>query len=291
MTEDVSQNNFESYQSPEVKSNWWRIILYFLLVFGGAFVCFLPLLIFYPQIIDDSNSIRNDLDYLFVSQVATLAGVVLGTYWMIRKIEFRSLRSYRLKIDFKSLSEGFLLGILVMAITAFALSQFNLVNFTYAGFSSRLAISFFLYLLVAVIEEVMFRGYILTNLNEKLNPFLSLAFSSILFGLFHFGNDHFTWIGCATISLSGYLMGVMVLKTGSISSAIGLHWSWNFVQGPILGFAVSGHQENGLFQTTELASELLTGGKFGVEGSIVLTAIAAMIACFYTFRFFSLMRK
>ena len=173
-----------------------------------------------------------------------------------------------------------------MALVAIGFFMIGIVEFSYHGFSSRLAMSFFIYLFVAIVEEVMFRGYILTNLQEKMNPFWSLVTSSILFGFVHFGNDHFTWIGCATISMSGYLMGLLVLKSGSISSAVGLHWSWNFVQGPILGFAVSGHQEKGLFQITTLSTELLTGGKFGAEGSILLTAFAFTLAVYLSLKLF-----
>ncbi|MFM8849503.1 MAG: CPBP family intramembrane glutamic endopeptidase, partial [Cytophagales bacterium] len=109
---------------------------------------------------------------------------------------------------------------------------------------------------------------------------------SLLFGLAHVGNDHFTWFGFASIALSGYLMAVLSLKSGSISPAVGLHWSWNFVQGSILGFAVSGHAEKGVFEVRALANDTLTGGKFGAEGSILVMLFALTLAVCFSFKAF-----
>jgi membrane protease YdiL (CAAX protease family) len=286
-----NSNQKEAFRSPEIKSNWWRIILYFVLVLIGAFIFSIPLLAIYPQIIDNYDSLKDNLTYMLASQAATTAGAIGVTYVMVKKIEYRNIRSYRLTIDIHLAAIGFLYGLLIMALVAIGFFMIGIVEFSYYGFSSRLVMSFFIYLFVAIVEEVMFRGYILTNLQEKMNPFWSLIASSILFGLIHFGNDHFTWIGCATISISGWLMGLLVLRSGSISSAVGLHWSWNFVQGPILGFAVSGHQEKGLFQVTTLSTELLTGWGFGAEGSIVLTVFTFTLAVYLSLKFFHYSKK
>ena len=123
-------------------------------------------------------------------------------------------------------------------------------------------------------------------MNEKLTTFWAAVLSSLLFGLAHVGNDHFTWFGFASITLSGYLMAVLSLKSGSISPAVGLHWSWNFVQGPILGFAVSGDSEKGVFEVRGLANDVLTGGKFGAEGSVPVAAFAFALAVIYSIHFF-----
>ncbi len=86
--------------------------------------------------------------------------------------------------------------------------------------------------------------------------------------------------------LFGVLDGYMALKSGSISSAVGFHWSWNFVQGPILGFAVSGHTEKGVFQANSMATDVLTGGQFGAEGSILVALFTLTLAVYFSFKAF-----
>jgi uncharacterized protein len=281
------------YIKPQIESNWWRIVLYLVLCIVSIFVCSIPVVALFWDFIQEHNGdvLGSNLAYMFAIQLAMTLGIVGASWLMIKEIEYRNFSFYRLTFVGKSLIQGFAIGVIIMLLFSLLVEVLGIIEFNYVGLSTRLLISFFLYLLVAVAEEVLVRGYILTNLQEKMSPFLALLVSSLFFGMLHLGNQHFTWIGFTTISLSGFLMGLLTLKTGSISTAVGLHWSWNFVQGPVLGFAVSGHQENGLFQTNELANQLLTGGKFGAEGSIVLTAIGVMIACFYTVTFFSLKHK
>ena len=281
------------YRKPQIESNWWRIVLYLVLCIVSIFVCSIPVVALFWDFIQEHNRdvIGSNLAYMSAIQLAMTLGIVGASWLMIKEIEYRNFSFYRYTFVIKSLIQGFVIGVIMMLVFASLVYLLGIIEFNYVGLSTRLLISFFLYLLVALAEEVLVRGYILTNLQEKMSPFLALLVSSLFFGMLHLGNQHFTWIGFTTISLSGFLMGLLTLKTGSISTAVGLHWSWNFVQGPVLGFAVSGHQENGLFQTNELANQLLTGGKFGAEGSIVLTAIGVMIACFYTVTFFSLKHK
>lgn len=281
------------YRKPQIESNWWRIVLYLVLCIVSIFVCSIPVVALFWDFIQEHNRdvIGSNLAYMSAIQLAMTLGIVGASWLMIKEIEYRNFSFYRYTFVIKSLIQGFVIGVMMMLVFASLVYLLGIIEFNYVGLSTRLLISFFLYLLVALAEEVLVRGYILTNLQEKMSPFLALLVSSLFFGMLHLGNQHFTWIGFTTISLSGFLMGLLTLKTGSISTAVGLHWSWNFVQGPVLGFAVSGHQENGLFQTNELANQLLTGGKFGAEGSIVLTAIGVMIACFYTITFFSLKHK
>jgi membrane protease YdiL (CAAX protease family) len=281
------------YRKPQIESNWWRIVLYLVLCIVSIFVCSIPVVALFWDFIQEHNRdvIGSNLAYMSAIQLAMTLGIVGASWLMIKEIEYRNFSFYRYTFVIKSLIQGFVIGVIMMLVFASLVYLLGIIEFNYVGLSTRLLISFFLYLLVALAEEVLVRGYILTNLQEKMSPFLALLVSSLFFGMLHLGNQHFTWIGFTTISLSGFLMGLLTLKTGSISTAVGLHWSWNFVQGPVLGFAVSGHQENGLFQTNELANQLLTGGKFGAEGSIVLTAIGVMIACFYAVTFFSLKHK
>ncbi|MFM7485992.1 MAG: lysostaphin resistance A-like protein, partial [Cytophagales bacterium] len=170
-----------------MKSNWWRLTLYFIFFAIGAITC---TLLFFPQLIEDYESIQYDASYLLSSKAAFAVGVLGATHFMAKEIEYKQFSSYRLNIDLKLLGSGFLLGAAIMAFIAIALQALELVDFQYKEISPMVTANFLIYMLVAVIEEVIFRGYVLTNMNEKLTAFWAAALSSLLFGLAHVGNDH-----------------------------------------------------------------------------------------------------
>lgn len=276
------------YNKPQIQSNWWRIVFYLFLCIVSIAVCSFPVIAFFWDLIQEQarDVIGNNLAYMSAIQLAMTLGIVGASWLMIKEIEYRNISFYRYTFVGKSLIQGFVVGVIMMLAFAFIVYLLGIIEFKYVGLSTRLLISFFIYILVAVGEEVLVRGYILTNLQEKMNPFWGLFFSSFFFGILHLGNDHFTWIGFTTISLSGFLMGLMTLKAGSISTAIGLHLSWNFVQGPVLGFAVSGHQEIGILNPIALSSTTFSGGKFGAEGSIlmmILTLLSVVVVSYCWF--------
>ena len=97
--------------------------------------------------------------------------------------------------------------------------------------------------------------------------------SAGLFTLAHIFNPAITPIGVANIFLGGALLGINFIYTRSLLFSIGLHFGWNFIQGYLLGFAVSGYSAPTLLQQELKGHPVLTGGEFGVEGSIVTTGL------------------
>jgi membrane protease YdiL (CAAX protease family) len=274
------------YRKPQIESNWWRLVLYLFLVFIIALLFFIPFAPFFLDLMQEGRRdvLDNSIAYTTAMQFVNVAGVVGASWLMIKGIEYRTFSFYRFIFEGKSLLNGFTIGAIIMVVFAFLVYLLGIIEFTYVGFSIKLLVGLFIYLFVAIGEEALVRGYILTNLQERIAPFFALLFSSFFFGFIHVGNDHFTWVGFATILLGGFLMGLLTLKTNSISAAIGLHWSWNFVQGSVLGFAVSGHQEFGILRPTPRSSDLLTGGKFGAEGSLLLVILSLLtigLGCYF----------
>ncbi|MBN2426891.1 MAG: CPBP family intramembrane metalloprotease [Deltaproteobacteria bacterium] len=142
---------------------------------------------------------------------------------------------------------------------------------------------FFLYIICqAAFEELLARGYLFRNFAEGLNfkkigvrraAWLSWIVISLLFGLAHLGNPDATVISTLNLIMIGLTLGAGVLLTGELAIPIGLHLSWNFAQGNIFGFPVSG-----LSYPSEIASlvrieqngpKLWTGGKFGPEAGLL----------------------
>ena len=149
-------------------------------------------------------------------------------------------------------SEPFLVGILFMA------GVFGLVGFY---------------------EEVFSRGYGLKNLAEGLNlPFLGprralvLAWliSSVFFGVGHATNPHAGLVSTLGVTAAGLQLGLGYLLTGRLGISVGLHFSWNFFQGNVFGFPVSGRD----FQVSFLGISqggpgVWTGGAFGPEAGLL----------------------
>ena len=147
---------------------------------------------------------------------------------------------------------------------------------------NSILLSLILFLAVAFLEELFFRGYILGNLMLSMNRWIALLVSSLVFTVVHMPNAHFTPIGFAAIFLAGMLLGTPYIYTRSLWLPISLHFSWNFFQGTIFGFSVSGIKEYALITQSRPADSILNGGEFGFEGSLLaviflVLAIAALI--------------
>ena len=107
-----------------------------------------------------------------------------------------------------------------------------------------------LFILVGAYEEPVFRGYQLKNIAEGFNfgrlsgrnaVFLGWIISSILFGLLHAANPRATAYTTFKITLGGLFLGLPLMLTGELALSIGIHVAWNFLQGNVFGFPVSGN--------------------------------------------------
>ncbi len=119
-------------------------------------------------------------------------------------------------------------------------------------------------------EELLTRGYLLQNLADGTNMFWAIVISSALFGLMHLGNPGATWVSTLGILLAGLFLAMPYILTRQLWISIGLHIGWNFAEGVIYGLPVSGIDTFRLIHSSVSGSELLTGGGFGPEASLIL---------------------
>ena len=124
-------------------------------------------------------------------------------------------------------------------------------------------------IMIGFYEEIVFRGYVLQNLLKSWNKWLALAVSSLVFASFHLNNPGMTLIPFINLFLAGVILGISYVYTKNLWFAIAFHFAWNFFQGPILGYKVSGLTLSALLQTEMKGDDLLTGGSFGFEGSVI----------------------
>jgi membrane protease YdiL (CAAX protease family) len=129
-----------------------------------------------------------------------------------------------------------------------------------------------LFLVGAVGEELMFRGYLQANLCEGMGSVPALVVTCLLFGVFHALNPHFSWVALLNVALAGLSLGYGRLVTGALWLPMAYHLSWNLTQGALLSLPVSGVRYGGLLEVTDLGiAPLLTGGAFGPEGGWIST--------------------
>ncbi len=126
-----------------------------------------------------------------------------------------------------------------------------------------------------VMEEILFRGILLRHLEDFGGSWFGLLASSAVFGLAHYYNPNSSlWASVLIAVEAGVLLGGAYMLTRSLWAPIGLHAAWNFTQGEIYDVPVSGIDGTGLVEAKLSGPELLSGGAFGLEASVIALVIA-----------------
>lgn len=244
-------------------------------------VCFVP-----TSIILQFNFVQQIQNELITDIIAELGLclAVIGGLLMV----FRLLKQYSFSALFMvsphSIS-GFFKGGLIGLILIFSCASLTLLNgnviFSLGDIKLSLIIAYVVfYIFVAVFEELFFRTFPLFIFAERYPIGFAIFLSSTLFGLAHIGNDGFSWLAMLNISLAGALFAIFTLQKMNISWAIGIHFGWNFTQGTILGYEVSGGKSPGILVAKPVGEAYLSGGTFGIESSVFCTALLVILIVF-----------
>lgn len=219
---------------------------------------------------------RNLLKGLFVS-----ASCVLSYILFFKKYDKRIVTELALKGLAKNLLIGAAIGFILQSLTILVMYLNGNYSITKVNPVSFILIPLALMFTVAVIEEILVRGIIFRIMEEKLGSYISLAFSSILFGVLHLANPNGTLISGICITTAGFLFGVLFIYSRNLWMPIALHFAWNFTQSGIFGAITSGNEKtNSLLEAQIQGPEFITGGAFGPEGSIqaiIFCALATII--------------
>jgi CAAX protease family protein len=130
-----------------------------------------------------------------------------------------------------------------------------------------------MFLPAAVHEELLFRGYAFQKL-YRWKPGFAVLFVALLFAALHANNDSVTLLGLLNVFLGGILLGLAYARYQRLWFPIGIHLGWNLMTGPILGHEVSGYEPmRTLWREAGGGPVWVTGGEFGLEGSVWVTVV------------------
>ena len=175
---------------------------------------------------------------------------------------------------------GLLVGFFFMVLVVSTIVATGSATVGWKGFmADRQLDMFMMFLAVAVGEEMILRGVIFRWIDERWNTGVALLISAILFGWMHISNDNATWWSSLAIAIeAGLLLGAAYKWSGTLWLPIGIHWAWNYVQGNIFGLAVSGmNAGTTMLVTTANGPDIITGGAFGPEASIISVALGTFL--------------
>ena len=213
--------------------------------------------------------------------VATLATYAA----FVRFVERRGVTELARSGAASELGAGFALGFALFALTMLVLWLLGQVEVVAAGGWTAFGYPLLDAVIAAVTEEVLMRGVLFRIVEESLGSWIALAFSAALFGALHAFNPGATVTSSVAIALeAGVLLAAVFMLTRRLWMVIGLHAGWNFTEGGIFGASVSGGDAHGMLASRFHGPDVLTGGAFGPEASIVAVLICLAAGAFFLWR-------
>jgi len=241
------------------------------------------------------DSISSPIGFL-AAQIGAFIAINLSVFLARRFLDKRSFVSLGLQHGTRApwdLLVGFLISG-VMMLTIFLIEAIagwlTLRGWAWGRISFSETILFSLVMLVLFIvvgwqEELLSRGYMLQNMAEGLNLPWAILLSSLFFALGHLLNPNLSWMAGAGLFLAGIFLAFAYMRTRLLWLPIGLHIGWNFFEGTVFGFPVSGLGFFGIIEHSAKGPVLFTGGAFGPEAGLVLLpalALGTILVYYYT---------
>jgi membrane protease YdiL (CAAX protease family) len=273
----------------------WRLLIQALIYFGGSFIAQFILgmgagifLMANGMNVTDPKVVQSAMElpiFKLLAELIALVVILISCRFAAQRLDKRPFRAYGFHLNRKwwaDLGFGLFLGAFLMLVIFLIERSAGWVRVTASPLSgaawSAMLISLVVYLCVGFSEELLSRGYQIRNLAETLNArkhprlavLLACLGTSVFFGLLHAGNPNATPTSTLYLMFAGLQFGLAYLLTGELALPIGLHITWNFFQGNIFGFPVSGMGSGAsILQIEQGGPVVWTGGAFGPEAGLI----------------------
>lgn len=209
-------------------------------------------------------------------------------YVYLTKIEHRNFRSIGLCNEniISSTLKGLMIGLLM--ITIVVIIGVITGEYRFNGFDLSSLIYLIPFLIAFAIqsfgEEIYTRGWTMTYFSKRHSIYVAMIVNSIVFSLTHLMNNGVDILSIINIFLFGILFAILLLRFDNLWICGGVHTAWNFSQGLIYGFNVSGIDTPSLLKFSQAGQNIINGGAFGPESSLIATIIviiAIILALYY----------
>lgn len=232
------------------------------------------------QLSDIVAALQTDKLLMFISNITQCLAIIFSVvlFWKVfEKKPIRLMGLTSIRSSYKDLIFGLVFGagsMVLVFVILLATKSISMVNsFFSPNFSIWFLTDIILFVFVGINEEMFARGYCMSVLKQTKNKSIIVIVSSIIFSLMHSLNPSMSVVSYINLFLVGVLFAYMFIKSNTIWLPIGYHITWNYFQGDVFGFQVSGTQANGLYNINSVGNDLITGGQFGPEGGLVVTLI------------------
>lgn len=193
----------------------------------------------------------------------------------------------------RDLLVGSVIGVVSLAVAAGIATAGGGLSFTISGRAAlfqvgqTLIFSAVLFIIAALAEEALFRGYPLQTMTRARLIGLGVLVTSFAFAASHMENPNFSaGLAFLNLLLAGVWLAVAYLRTRSLWFPLGVHWAWNWALGSLFGLPVSGITDlapRPLLHGTDLGPAWLTGGSYGIEGGLACT-ITLIVSTIFIWR-------
>ncbi|RPJ19755.1 MAG: CPBP family intramembrane metalloprotease [Chloroflexi bacterium] len=262
---------FLSPDEPRLRAGWRLLIHTILLSVFGAIIAIVA------SFLGGQDGSISSIWGQILSFIVITGSVYVARTWLDK----RSFESLGLKLDKRTLLDILAgIGITFAQMGFIYVLMLGLGWLTFEGFAwefdplnvviTNVLTFFIVFIFVGWNEELLSRGYHLQTIASGINLFWGVIISSAVFGLLHLGNPNATWVSAAGIFFAGVYLAYGYIRTKQLWLSIGLHIGWNFFEGVVFGFPVSGLGTYALTRINIHGPELWTGGAFGPEAGLIV---------------------
>lgn len=197
---------------------------------------------------------------------------------LVRLIERRAASELDIRRGLASFLSGSVVGSFLMGTVYLVLWGLGMAKFSGGTGFDGLAAAIIYNLATAMGEELLFRAVLFRIAEEVAGTTVAIGISAAIFGLMHAANPGATAFGIGALTIEfGIMLALAYVLTRNIWLAVGIHMAWNFTQGYVFGVEVSGvSQPYSILKTSVSGPDLLTGGSFGPEASILALGVSAV---------------
>ena len=277
-------NKFQSYIDNIQEKNKFKLLLIPILVV--IFIIIINQFLILPLMPIFNDSLEEIFSFSGTSNLVDEAFCLFLSIFLmtkISKLKIEQLGFTKDNIVFSYL-KGALFGTLQIFTVFFIIFGLKAIDVYYVGNISILLLIkiFIIFIFQALLEEILFRGYLMPFFSKVIGIKFTITLLSFLFTCIHLFNPNLDVIGLANVFLAGVTFSLIYYYTGNLWLVGAMHTLWNFILGFIVGSQISGIiTYNSVFFSIPVENkDLISGGVFGFEASIVTTIVELTISLF-----------